>query len=76
MTTLALTGSSGRSASFSWSADQAGSRFACSLDGGAFAACSSPRTYRGLALGGHVLRVHAINFAGDFSDDVLVPFTI
>lgn len=56
---------SSRSAAFAWHSTQAGSRFQCSLDGAAFAACSSPRTYNGLALGPHVLAVRAVNFAGE-----------
>lgn len=54
-----------RTAAFAWTSDQPAPRYQCSLDGAAFAPCSSPRTYKGLALGSHVLRVRAINFAGD-----------
>lgn len=53
-----------RTASFAWHADQPAPRFQCSLDGGAFAPCSTPRTYKGLALGAHTLSVRAVNFAG------------
>lgn len=53
-----------RLAPFAWHSDQAGSRFQCSLDGAPFAPCSSPQTYRGLALGTHTLAVRAGNFAG------------
>jgi hypothetical protein len=54
-----------RSATFSFSADQEGSTFECSLDGAAFAACSSPKTYTSLALGDHELRVRATDPAGN-----------
>lgn len=67
-TTFTLTpppNTSSRTASFTWTSDQPAPRYQCSLDGAAFAPCSSPRTYRGLALGTHTLRVRAINFAGD-----------
>ena len=62
-----------RSASFSWHATQAGSRYQCSLDGGAFGSCSSPRTYNGLALGPHVFAVRAVNFA---SETDVTPATV
>jgi hypothetical protein len=53
------------SARFSFSSDEAGSRFACSLDGAAFASCESPLELAGLALGTHELRVRAIDVAGN-----------
>jgi CSLREA domain-containing protein len=39
--------------------------FECSLDGAAFASCASPATYSGLAVGGHELRVRAVDAAGN-----------
>jgi hypothetical protein len=50
--------STSQQAAFSWSA-AVPSRFSCALDGAAFAACSSPRTYNGLAAGFHTLCVKA-----------------
>ncbi len=41
-----------QTASFAWSS-LFSSRFTCSLDGAVYAACSSPRTYHGLAAGPH-----------------------
>lgn len=38
---------------------------ACSLDGSAFAPCSSPRTYHGLALGTHTFAVRAVGSSVD-----------
>ena len=50
--------STSQPAPFAWSALFV-TRFACSLDGAPFAACSSPRTYHGLAAGAHTLCVRA-----------------
>ncbi|WP_210437764.1 ThuA domain-containing protein [Nocardioides xinjiangensis] len=42
----------------------AGATFECSLDGSAFQACASPRTYRDLADGAHEVRVRAVTAGG------------
>jgi hypothetical protein len=53
------------SASFSFSADEAGSSFECSLDGAPFAACTAPQDYAGLLPGSHVFEVRATDPAGN-----------
>jgi hypothetical protein len=53
------------SATFTFTASQAGSSLACSLDGAAFTSCSSPATYTGLATGSHNFRVRATDPAGN-----------
>jgi len=53
------------SATFEFSSSEPTSSFACSLDGGPFAACSSPQIYVGLADGSHVFRIQATDLAGN-----------
>jgi hypothetical protein len=48
------------SASFSFVANKPASTYQCSLDGQAFAACSSPKLYAGLGNGSHTFAVRAI----------------
>jgi hypothetical protein len=51
-----------------FTATDAGSGIAsvmCSLDGAAYAACSSPVTYNGLAAGHHILDIKAVDRAGN-----------
>jgi hypothetical protein len=51
-------------ATFAFSSE-AGATFSCSLDGGAYAACSSPRSLTGLSRTQHTFRVRATDAAGN-----------
>jgi glucose/arabinose dehydrogenase len=48
------------SASFRFSSSRSGARFECMLDRTPWKRCRSPRVYRGLALGRHVVRIRAV----------------
>ena len=52
-------------ASFGFESGEAGASFQCQLDAGAWGSCVSPKTYGGLALGGHAFAVRAIDAAGN-----------
>jgi hypothetical protein len=70
-------------ASFEFEADQDGT-LECSLDGGAWAVCTSPQSYEGLAEGGHGFEVRATDAVGNtdptpatasFAVDTVAPDT-
>jgi large repetitive protein len=50
---------------FSFSSNEAGATFTCSLDGGPTAACASPKTYSGVPKRSHVFAVGAVDLAGN-----------
>ena len=54
-----------RRAVFRFVSNDAGATFQCRRDSRAWAKCSSPRTYRRLSLGRHVMRVRAVDRAGN-----------
>jgi hypothetical protein len=70
------------SVSFTFSSDDPGATFQCSLDGGAFIKCSSPQTYSNLSEASHTFSVRALDQAGQpdpsppsrpFSVDLTAP---
>jgi hypothetical protein len=52
-------------ASFTFTANEAGVSFECSLDGAAFVACASPRAYTNLSTGAHTFAVRGTDEAGN-----------
>jgi hypothetical protein len=53
------------SASFAFTASEAGATFECKLDASSFATCSSPKEYSGLSTGAHTFSVRASDAAGN-----------
>jgi hypothetical protein len=54
-----------RAARFSFSSNEAGATFECSLDGAPYSACATPWTYSRLDAGAHEFAVRAIDQAGN-----------
>ena len=56
---------SSTTATFAFTATEAGSTFECRLDGGAWGACTSPKSYTGITAGSHTFSVRAKDAAGN-----------
>src|SRR5207248_9138159 len=67
--------SNNASPSFSFSSE-AGASFQCALDGAAFASCSSPKSYSGVADGSHTFQVKATDTAGNTGTAASSTWTI
>jgi len=52
-------------ASFTFTSNEAGATFECSLDGAGYAACPAAHSLTGLGQGGHTLNVRAVDGAGN-----------
>ena len=65
-----------RDATFTFSADQLGATFECSLDVGAFIPCASPYAYRGLRPDHHHFQVRAVGSAGVGPNTYLYAWTV
>jgi large repetitive protein len=64
------------SGAFSFADTQSGVTFQCSLDGAAYSACSSPKSYSGLAAGSHTFAVRATDTHGKTSGTTSFTWTI
>ena len=63
-------------ASFTFKDSEGGVTFLCSLDGAAYAACTSPKAYSGLGVGLHTFGVEAQDAAGNVSAPTTDSWTI
>ncbi len=64
----------GAAADVEMTADEPVARFECALDGAAFATCSSPHSFTGMALGDHELRVRAVDLVGNVESSPQVVY--
>jgi hypothetical protein len=62
--------------SFAFSGPESGLSYRCDLDGGAQAACTSPKSYSGLSQAAHTFRVRAVDAAGNVGAPTSYTWTI
>ena len=68
--------SSSTTATFSFASTEAPSSFDCSLDGAAFASCTSPVSFTGVAQGAHTFQVQARDAAGNIGAAASFAWTV
>lgn len=66
----------GASAVFDFVDPETGTGFECRLDAGAWATCTAPRSYSGLAAGSHTFSVRATDAAGNVSTTTSYTWTV
>jgi hypothetical protein len=76
ITTRPSNPSNSGSPSFSFTATEDGSTFACRIDNAAFEPCTSPAGYSGLGDGPHTFRVRATDSAGNSGTETTYAWTI
>ena len=75
-TTIISASTEGGDASFGFEASEPDVSFACSLDGGPFDPCTSPKGYAGLQPGTHSFAVRATDAAGNTGPPATTSWTI
>lgn len=68
--------SSSSSASFTFSANEPGATFECKLDAGSYSACTSGKSYAGLAAGAHTFSVRAADTLANLGNPATYAWTI
>ncbi|MEI7559964.1 MAG: leucine-rich repeat domain-containing protein [Actinomycetes bacterium] len=64
------------SASISFTSEETDATFQCSVDDGDFAACTSPKSLRGLPEGGHKLAVRGVDSLGNVGTESKTSWTV
>ncbi len=65
-----------RSATFTFSSNELGATYKCSLDGGSYVGCQNPKTFNSLQDGQHTVGVEAVDLAGNLSSPATWSWTI
>src|SRR5439155_1992398 len=68
--------SNSKTATFTFTSNEQGSTFKCSLDGGSFSTCTTPKTFTWRADGSHTFKVEAIDPAGNTGTPVASTWVI
>jgi len=68
--------SNSKTATFTFTSNEQGSTFKCSLDAGTFSTCTTPKTFTWLADGSHTFKVEAIDPSGNIGTPVAYTWTV